>query len=148
MIDVRFTAPVIPQGKGRARATIRGGKIATYTPEKTASFEASIAWSAQSVMPHGERLDEPLRVDILAVFPKPKRLAKTYGFAPHMARPDGDNVRKAVLDALAPWLDDKCVVSGNTVKVYGKVPLESVRVRSEEDDLTALAVELGLMETA
>lgn len=31
-----------PQGKGRARAFVRGGHVGHYTPEKTRSYEGMI----------------------------------------------------------------------------------------------------------
>ena len=84
------------------------------------------------------KLDEPLRLDILAVLPRPQRLAKG-AMAWCTARPDEDNIRKAVKDGLKDfWTDDSIVVCGSTLKVYaetGKEPKITVRIRSARPPL-------------
>ena len=74
MDPVIFTVPLSPVSKGRPRVAVRGGKAHAYTPKKTKTFEASVAMVAATHIK--ERYTGPLRVDILAVLPRPKRLMR------------------------------------------------------------------------
>ncbi len=69
----------------------------------------SATWKAHAVTTMHERRDRPRRlacpvvVQILAVFKRPKRLqtkATRDTFAPHVSKPDADNLAKATCDAL------------------------------------------------
>lgn len=138
MIDVYFVVPAAPLGKERAR-TVRmpNGASRSYTPKRTVTFEAQVAAAAGAVMP-APVIEEPVQVDILAVLARPKRLQRRLdpkGLTWAPVRPDADNVRKAVLDALDGfWLDDSLVVAGQTLKVYaekfGGRPRVEVRICS------------------
>lgn len=140
-IDIVFTAPVVPIGKGRPRVYRRkkkdGGEITVATtPEKTRRWESDFAAIAAQHAP-AQVIDEPVRVDILAVMPRPKRLmrkADPDGIVPCGSKPDRDNIEKAVIDALAAWWrDDSLVTDGRTLKVYAEktgAPRVAVRVRS------------------
>ena len=63
----------------------------------------------------------PVRVDIVAARARPKRMAPG-PLRVRPVKPDGDNVRKLVLDAMTPtwWTDDKIVVAGDTLSVYAE----------------------------
>jgi len=114
-----YTAPV---AKGRPRARRMGNFVRMYTPQKTVTFERAVQSAALSAL-DVRVIDFPVRVDILAVFERPKRLTRKkdpQGMLWKPTRPDSDNVRKAVLDGLACVLkDDALVVDGRTCKVYG-----------------------------
>ena len=122
MDPIIFTIPLTPVAKGRPRMTVVGGHARAYTPKKTRSFEASVAVIASAYVK--ERYTGPLRVDILAVLPRPKRLMRgkdNDGLVWAPKRPDADNIRKAVLDGLSPCYDDDAqVVAGQTFKVYAE----------------------------
>lgn len=95
--------PGDPVGKGRPRASIVGhARFRMRTPEKTAKWEAyAAAWMAQKWS--GDALRCPVTVSIKAVFARPKsKMWKTKPTPrlPHTARPDADNVAKAVCDSL------------------------------------------------
>lgn len=47
---IEFTVPGIPVGKGRARASTRGGKVRMFTPAKTVNYEAQLKHFAQEAM--------------------------------------------------------------------------------------------------
>lgn len=159
MADVRevnacFLAPLPPRGKGRPRATTRAGHATVYTPTETRRWEDALTMIAQ---PHlgGAIIEAPVRVDILAVAPRPKRLmrrADPDGLIWRPAKPDGDNVRKAVLDALrAYWRDDAQVVSGETLSAYAErtgQPRVVVRVSTVVGDVEHAARCLGLVAVA
>lgn len=122
MDPVIFTVPLSPVSKGRPRVAVRGGKAHAYTPKKTKTFEASVAMVAATHIK--ERYTGPLRVDILAVLPRPKRLMRAKdaeGLVWAPKRPDQDNLRKAILDGLATCYDDDAqVCAGQTFKVYAE----------------------------
>src|SRR5687768_8932480 len=103
-VDIAFVANIIPIGKGRARATVRAdGHAGTYTPGKTRRWEATFAAIAERHAPPAP-IDEPIAVDILAVFPRPKRLLRKSsprGMLWLASKPDIDNVFKIVTDAMS-----------------------------------------------
>lgn len=117
------TIPGEPIGKGRPRATVRGGFVRTYTPKRTADWERDAAvmlankWS-------GAPLEGPASVSLLALFPRPQRMIwkrKPMPREPFTRSPDVDNVAKAVLDALEKagvLSNDKLVWSLDCVALY------------------------------
>ena len=98
--EVRIPGP--PIGKGRPRATVRGGHVRTYTPKRTAQWEARAAVVISDAWGNGAPLDGAVAVEIIALFPRPGRLVwkrKPMPREPHISSPDVDNIVKAVLDA-------------------------------------------------
>jgi Holliday junction resolvase RusA-like endonuclease len=165
MIDITIEAPLPPRGKGRPRATVRGGHAAVYSPAETVRWEAMLAGLAASRLPQAQ-IEGPIRVDVLAAVQRPQRLLARwarprpgghgYGTWQHplgllwrAAKPDADNVRKAVLDALkAFWRDDSMVVSGDTLSCFSEAagrPRVVVRIRSETRDPNDVVRDLGLL---
>lgn len=164
MVDITIEAPLPPRGKGRPR---RGKNGVMFTPAATRQWEAQLAQLAQEQLPP-EQLDGPIRVDILSAIQRTKPMCERYkrdntakgivagqcrapeGMVWHTGKPDGDNVRKAVLDSLkAFWRDDSQVVSGETLTVYhelDKRPRVVVRIRTVEKDPNEMARELGLVD--
>ena len=153
-IDVLIEAPLPPRGKDRPRMS-RNGHV--YTPAATKNWEASLAMMAQSKLPE-TIIEGPVRVDILAIHPRPKYMLKVYktgqakyprGLIWHTTTPDGDNTRKAVLDSLkAFWRDDSQVIAGDTVKAYAEIdgrPRVVVRIQTDLPEPRALAEQLGLI---
>mgnify|MGYP001561976327 CR=1 FL=1 len=127
-----FTVPLVPRGKGAARhGTTRTGIHVTYKDAKTENYMAAVATCAASAL-SGVRLDGPLKIDIVAVFPRTKELLRLHGRGPDKGKlvhgagriwcpqkPDKDNIDKAIFDSLKAWLRDDCkVVCGDTPKVY------------------------------
>lgn len=144
-LDFTFTVPLAPIGKGRPR--LSGGRI--HTPPKTSRWERDFAFVAAAFLPKG--ITGPVRVDIWAVLPRPQSLCRRTDpdgpvWAP--ARPDVDNITKAVLDALqAHWTDDAQVVCGEPVKTYapkGESPRVVVRVSTPPADPMEVIRRLGL----
>ncbi len=113
-----------PQGKGRPRFT-RSGRA--YTPKKTADYEELIR-SCYRLQCRDKKLPEgvPLRLRITAYFPIPKntpkaeRRAMAEGSIKPAKKPDGDNIEKAVADALngTAYGDDRMIVSASWEKLY------------------------------
>ena len=123
MNEWRAVIPGPPVGKGRPRATVRGGHVRTYTPKKTAHWEA-VAASTLMESWDSVPLDGPASVGIVALFPRPQRMlwkTKPMPRCPYVQKPDVDNVAKAVLDALEKagvLRDDKAVWSLDCVALY------------------------------
>lgn len=100
---IAFIVDGDPVGKGRPRLTTRGGFARAYTPAPTAAWEAKAAWHARNAWANREPIEEPIVLEVLAVAARPKRLLRKCdpdGRMWRTTKPDGDNVLKAVADAL------------------------------------------------
>ena len=96
------TIPGEPIGKGRPRATSRGGRVRTFTPKKTRAYEQAAARVLADGW-HREPLRGAVRLFVVALFPRPGRMMwkrKPMPRTEHTARPDGDNVLKIIQDSL------------------------------------------------
>lgn len=124
---IRIIVNSIPVAQPRQRHAIRGtaGRqfISNYTPSShpVTAFKSDCRAAAYNAY-RGAPLDEPLRVDIVAVFPRPK--GKMYKSKPmpreyKASKPDRDNIEKSVYDALngLVWRDDALIVDGRTEKI-------------------------------
>jgi len=115
--------PGPPVAKGRPRVSTRGGIVRTYTPKRTASWEA---FAVATMLEHWgqiEPLRGSLRLSIIALFPRPKRLmwkTRPMPREPHLGRPDADNLAKSVCDALEKWgiHNDSTIWSLEVRKLY------------------------------
>lgn len=134
-----------PQGKARAR-TVRNkytGKVHSFTPEKTASYEELIRWSYKSAggVYHADKM---LEIYIAAYFPIPKSYSKKKqaerndGDIRPTTKPDCDNIIKIVLDALngVAYYDDKQVVCVSCNKFYAEtgyleIEINELKTRSD-----------------
>tara|TARA_R110002020_G_scaffold150501_4_gene327310 strand:+ start:486 stop:1010 length:525 start_codon:yes stop_codon:yes gene_type:complete len=143
----RFTVPGTPHAKQRPRLG-RGGH--TFTPKPTKRYEESVAWHARAmaktrvVAPTGV----PVRVDILAQYPRPQRLDKAPpGLLPKYNSKYGDldNHIKAILDGLNVsriWHDDaqvQCIRAESVYAAKGQRPCSLIivyipQVEQQEDN--------------
>lgn len=100
-------------GKQRARTVRRGGKVTSFTPEKTRRFESEVrtAWVEQVGIGYRE-FPGPVRVDVCYSRELAKSNPKFWAGRADLGKPDADNVLKAVLDALSgvAFSDDSQVV--------------------------------------
>lgn len=125
-MSFRITVPGQPQGKGRARF----GNGRTYTPAKTVAYEGLIAYAGQQVMQDFQRqpIEGPVYLTVTAYFAFPKSMSTKKRQAKlvhwHTAKPDGDNVLKAVGDGLngIVWKDDSCIAFAKISKEYAETP--------------------------
>lgn len=125
---VIFTVPGKPQGKARARTVCdpRTGRVHSYTPEKTAAYEALIRqyYKINRGIHFGGAV--MLRVEIAAIYEIPKSYSKKKveeirrDDKRPTVKPDCDNIIKAVLDALngVAYDDDAQVVAVSCSKRY------------------------------
>lgn len=129
MADVRITLPGNPRGKGRPRATIRGGRVSTYTDEKTRSFEGALRLAGEAAMAGRPPMIGQVVVDVRATlpipgsWPKKRQEAALSGAVRPTGKPDADNLLK-VLDALngVVFKDDSQIVRAVIEKHYGAFP--------------------------
>ncbi len=136
MLTLEFFVPGPPVGKGRPRLSARGGFARAYTPAKTRQAEAEIASVASVAMGGRPPSESPVAVGIVAVHPVPQSWTKARKLAAMSgelvpARPDLDNVGKAVLDAMngITYADDVQVIRLTLEKEFGAVPGVHVVVR-------------------
>lgn len=132
-----FMIPGKPQGKARPRFS--GGVV--YTPASTKRYEQTVRQAYISATDAAQRFYEgAVSVQIDAIFPIPKHWKKAdrekalAGELPPEVKPDGDNIAKAVLDALngLAYKDDSQVVELTVHKRYGVTGRVIVRI----DDFT------------
>lgn len=119
-----------PLGKGRPRATVRGGHARVYTPSATAQWEFFAANELRTARGDDPPFTGPLACEIVAVFTRTAELlrhTKAHGFKhaegriAHPVKPDLDNVIKAVLDAAEKaqiFTDDKQISTITASKFY------------------------------
>lgn len=134
---VTFSLAGDPQGKGRARAFLRGGHIGHYTPEKTRSYEGMIRTAAMAAMGNKPPIDQPVEFVMRAIFSVPaswsqkKRAAALTGVLKPGKKPDLDNIAKAWNDAMngVVYRDDSLIVKATFEKRYGPQALVVATVR-------------------
>lgn len=125
---IRFFAPGIPKAQPRPRAWARkmgNGQVVArmYDAGTAEAWKADVARVADCHRPP-TKIEGPIRVDAVFLFPRPKYLLKKSsppGRIRHTAKPDRDNLDKAVLDCLTTlgfWADDAQVCAGEPLKFY------------------------------
>ncbi len=139
---LEFWVPGAPVAKGRGRMFVGpNGRPRQHTPKATVDWERQAALFATQALPAGhERFQGAVSVHVEAWFPIPttwprwKREMAKAGQLGHTQRPDGDNIAKAVMDAInateVVWHDDAQVVYAAVHKRYGERVGVGVRVES------------------
>lgn len=137
-MELTFEVPGKPQGKGRPRAYAAGGHARMYTPDKTAVYENWIRMNYLEAHP-GVRFAGPVELEVYAYFEVPRSYGKARAAACRAnetrptAKPDADNILKAVADALSgtAYADDSAVVAMSVEKRYGGTARLSISLRGE-----------------
>lgn len=117
----------------RPRVSTAGGFARAYVPKSHAihGYRQAVALAARAA--GLTDTGEPLSVIVDAVFERPKSHMNKAGVkadAPHLPRPDVDNIAKAVLDALQEVVGDDSRVARLVVeKSYGTQGRTTVRVQ-------------------
>ena len=123
-----FVVPGNPVGKGRPRASTRGGFVRMYTDAKTVTYEQAIAHQATFAMHGMDLFTTPISMRILAFYGIPPSWTKRKQMQALRGelipgKPDIDNVAKAVLDAChVVYVDDKQVIRLVIEKEYSYDP--------------------------
>lgn len=137
VMPVIVTLPGLPQGKGRPRASTRGGFARLYTPEKTRAYEALVRAQAVAAMADREPLAGPVELVLRAVFVPPLSWSRrrqeraVVGDVKPTGKPDLDNISKAWSDGLngVVYRDDSQIVRMQLEKRYGPSALVVASVR-------------------
>ena len=122
---IEFTVPGRPQGKDRPRASLQGGRVHTYTTNRTRVYEDEVRKGYLEATKDKFFGDE-ISVAIIAFFSIPKTAKKadreqmTKGAMYPRIKPDSDNIAKVVCDALngVAYDDDKQIVDLSVYKRY------------------------------
>ena len=133
---IKFSVGIIPRGKGRPRATVRGGFARLYTDAETRKYEAIIAAAAVRAMAGRPPLDGPvmaviqIRIPVPASYSKRRRAAILAGEEPYWGSGDIDNQLKSIFDACngVVFLDDKQIVRLTAIKTPSENPGVDVRI--------------------
>ena len=128
MKKIYFVVPGTPVAKARARSVIRAGRIAHYTPAKTASYESLVAMHARIAMNALEPFRGPIRLSCTFWLPVPmsytksRRKACLNGSERHCKKPDIDNLLTSIKDGCnnVAWVDDCQVVEVTASKHYAE----------------------------
>jgi len=135
MKSISFFVDGDPKGQPRPRAFARrmGNKFVArvYDSSTAEGWKSLIAQVAQPY--RGEPLAGPVRLKLTFIIRRPKKHFRSNKLekglrldAPfyHTAKPDNDNLQKAVMDALTQlggfWKDDAQVAIVDSSKVYGQ----------------------------
>lgn len=145
-MTIHFTIPCIPTGKGRPRAFVRNGRVATYTPTKTEQAERSFLALAAPYRP-ATPLDGPLSLFVVAVFEVPQSYSRKRrerclaGQELPAKKPDCSNIVKLIEDAMNGvfYRDDAQLVDVHIVKRYGDAASISVELRERDEALVGLS---------
>jgi Holliday junction resolvase RusA-like endonuclease len=123
-MSIAFFAHGIPKGQPRPRAFSRGGKARVFDPGTAEGWKGQIAIAAKGCLP-AQPITGPIALAINFYFPRPGRLKTKKAMAikdiSHTAKPDADNLAKAVMDALTElgmWTDDALVCDLAITKSY------------------------------
>lgn len=125
--DEVFCVEIEPMGK----KSVRFGNGHSYKHPDQRKWEKEFANQARIHLPD-KPLDGPVRLDFLAVFPRPQYMLFRYkksglfkypkGLIWYDKKPDSDNVRKSIKDAMKDfWTDDCKVVFGASLKAYAEI---------------------------
>ena len=132
---IYFVVPGAPYGKGRPKASSRGGFVRMYTPAPTRQYEGEIARLAKIARADWPVMATPMSLRVIAHHPIPvswskKKQQSALAGDVIPGKPDLDNVAKAVLDALngVIYVDDKQVVRLVAEKRYSFEPRVEVYV--------------------
>ena len=127
-VAIYFVVPGQPVGKGRPRASTRGGFVRMYTDAKTVTYEQQIAHQATFAMNGMDKLTTPISMRIVAFYGIPPSWSKRKQMQAlsgelFPGKPDADNVAKAVADAChVVYVDDKQITRLLVEKEYSFDP--------------------------
>jgi len=141
-MKIAFTVEGEPRGKERPRF---GNSRQVYTPDKTTFYENQIKIAYYEQCGNVKFTEESqLELFVKAYYKIPKNTSKKKkqtmlsGKIRPTKKPDGDNILKAVADALngVCYKDDKCLIKMSIEKFYSDVPRIEVTVQEVETNET------------
>ena len=140
MIQIDFTVPGQPRGKGRPRFARRGNFVKTYTDAKTVGYEDQVRIYARQAMGSSEPLKGPLeaaiyiRLPVPRSYPKKRVAACLSGLEWPSKKPDWDNVAKSICDGMESiiFVCDSQIVECHVRKVYAETAGVDVLIKEKE----------------
>jgi Holliday junction resolvase RusA-like endonuclease len=140
--EVSFTVFGDPVAKGRPRFTVNASTAGVqprgraYTPQRTRTYEATVAKAARAAMGVLAPTTQPVQMTLVVFVPIPaswskrKRAQALAGLVLPTGKPDLDNYEKAVTDALNEicYRDDSQICDVTKSKRYGETPRVVVRL--------------------
>jgi Holliday junction resolvase RusA-like endonuclease len=140
---LKFDVPGEVRGKGRPRASSRGGFVKLYTDAKTASYENLVSLVASRALDGRTPFTGPLEVfiDVRITPPascsKKRRQALLDGREAIYGKFDLDNQVKAILDGCnkIAFVDDKQIVRLYAEKIAAESPGATVEIRERDDEI-------------
>lgn len=135
-MQVKFTIPMKPTGKGRPRL---GGRGAVYTPAKTKAYENFVKGCYWEQCDGYNFKDKPIILFVKAYMPIPTKFKKAEKEAAlrkeliPVEKPDVDNILKAILDALneIAYDDDRYIYRLSIEREYSDNPRTEVSISDE-----------------
>ena len=136
-MNVQFTIPGEPKGKGRPRFK-KTGK--TYTPTPTAEYEEMVRWEYASQCENYRFPDDcgvSMYIDAHFAIPKSaseeKKQLMFEGDIKPTKKPDVDNILKIIADSLngVAYKDDAQIVEAHISKWYSDCPGVTVTLLTE-----------------
>ncbi len=121
--SINIFVPGRPKAQPRTRATARNGRAFVYDPGTADDWKSLVMLALRSQSGRFSS-GEPVKVFLQFFMPRPKRLCRAKdpaGPIPHTAKPDADNLAKAVMDAASVcgvWGDDRQVAGLYIEKYY------------------------------
>ena len=140
-MKIKFIVEGEPKGKERPRFGNRGQ---VYTPDKTTTYQNQIKFAYYEQCGNVKfPEDNQLELFVKAYYKIPKSASKKRKVAMlseqirPTKKPDGDNILKAVADALngVCYKDDKCLIKMSIEKFYSDVPRIEVTVQEVEKEV-------------
>ena len=124
---MKFTIPVEPKAKQRARVISRGGKTISYTPGQTVKTETLIRSYLLQEKVYIDK-GEPIHLEVTFNIVKPQSVGKKRVLP--VTRPDIDNYLKLVLDACNKflWADDSQITTLIAKKRYADKPSIEIEI--------------------
>ncbi len=136
-MSLSFYVHGTPVGQPRPRACVRGKHAGMYDPGTADVWKAAVAAEAKRQW-NGQQFTGPVKLSLQVWMPRPKSHLRANGDlkpnAPrwHIAKPDLDNIEKAIKDAITTagiWKDDSLVCAVGKTKMYAVYePGASIRI--------------------
>jgi Holliday junction resolvase RusA-like endonuclease len=130
-----------PIAQPRPRFSMRGGFARAFVPKDHAVHSYRNAIIAEVKRLRLPCVEGPVRLEVVFSFATQKKSQHgTY----RIARPDLDNLEKAVMDALTDagaWRDDSQVAFKCSTKVHGRIDATSILIKPMEFDTDAVETE-------
>jgi hypothetical protein len=140
MMQITFTVPGPPHGKGRPRFARRGNFVSTYTDAKTASYEDQVQHYAKQAMGSSKPLETAvvlylhIRLPVPPSYSKKRTEACLGGLEWPCKKPDSSNILKSVEDAMngVVFHDDCQIIDHFMTRVYASEAGVDILIKEKE----------------